>query len=127
MARIVDIDGRDFRTLDDFFEVVGAALVPGEAWGKNLDAFNDILCWPLARDPEPYVLVWRRSRLSRRRLGHSEAERHCEEVIRAGGGKPSGWQAEQLASAGRCEGPTAFDWLVEIIQRHPEWLSVRLA
>jgi hypothetical protein len=122
----VEIDGRDFRTLDEFFEAVGAALVPGQEWGRNLAGFNDVLCWPLARDPEPYVLVWRRSNLSRRRLNHGEAERHWEGVIRAGGGKPSTWQAEQLARAGRCEGPTAFDWLVEIIQRHPDWLSLRL-
>jgi RNAse (barnase) inhibitor barstar len=126
VPRVVEIDGRDFRTLDEFFEVIGAALVPGQEWGRNLDAFNDLLCWPLARDPEPYVLVWRRANLSRRRLNHGEAERHWEAVIRAGGGKPSGWQAEQLARAARCEGPTAFDWLVEIIQRHPDWLSLRL-
>ena len=31
MARVVEIDGRDIRTLDGFFEVVGAVLVPGEA------------------------------------------------------------------------------------------------
>ena len=126
MPRVVEIDGRDFRTLDEFFEVVGAALAPGQAWGKNLDAFNDLLCWPLARDPEPYVLVWRRSNLSRRRLNHGEAERHLEEVIRSASGKPSAWQAERLARAGRCEGPAAFDWLVEINARHPDWLSLRL-
>jgi hypothetical protein len=122
----VEIDGRDFRTLEEFFEVIGAALVPGEAWGKNLDAFNDILCWPPARDATPYVLVWRRSNLSRRRLNHGEAERQWEKVIQANGGKASAWQAEQHARAGRCEGPTAFDWVVETIQRHPDWLSLRL-
>jgi hypothetical protein len=121
----VEIDGRDFRTLDEFFEVIGAVLVPGEAWGKNLDAFNDILCWPLVRDPEPYVLVWRWSNLSRWRLNHGETDRYWEAVIQAGN-KPSAWQAEQRTRAGPCEGPTAFDWLVEIIQRHPDWLSLRL-
>jgi RNAse (barnase) inhibitor barstar len=126
LPRVVEIDGRDFRTLDEFFEVVGAALLPGERWGKNLDAFNDILCWPLVRDPEPYVLVWRRSNLSRRRLNYGAAERYWQEVVRAGGGKPSAWQAEQLARAERCEGSTAFDWVVEIIERHPDWLSLRL-
>ncbi len=126
MPRIVEIDGRDFRTVEEFFEVIGAALIPGKQWGKNLTAFNDILCWPLARDREPYVLLWRRSNLSRRRLNHGAAERHWREVIRAGGRKPSPWQAEQMARAERCEGPTAFAWIVEIIERHPDWLSLRL-
>lgn len=127
MPRVVQIDGRDFRTLDEFFAVIGEALIPGERWGKNLDAFNDILCWPLARDSEPYVLVWRRSSLSRRRLNHGAAEQHWQKVIGNCGGQPSRWQAEQLARAERCEGPTAFDWIVEIIQQHPDWLSLRLA
>jgi hypothetical protein len=122
----VEIDGQDFRTLDELFAVIGAVLIPGERWDKNLDAFNDILCWPLARDPEPYILVWRRSNLSRRRLNHGAAEKHWQEVIRSCGGTPSKWQAEQLARAERCEGPTAFDWIVEIIERHPDWLSLRL-
>ena len=34
--------------------------------------------------------------------------------------------AEQLDRAERCEGPTAFDWVVGIIERHPDWLSLRL-
>jgi hypothetical protein len=126
MPRVVEIDGRDFRTLDEVFEVIGAALIPGQRWGKNLTAFNHILCWPLARDAEPYVLLWRWSNLSRRRLNHGAAEQYWEEVIRAGAGKPIAWQAEQLARAARCEGPTAFDWIVEIIKRHPDWLSLRL-
>jgi RNAse (barnase) inhibitor barstar len=125
VPRIVEIDGRDFPSLDEFFEVIGAALIPGAPWGKNLDAFNDLLCWPLARDPEPYVLVWRRSRLSQRRLNHGAAELYWHHVIRAGGGKPSAWQADQLTRAERCEGPTAFDWIVQIIEGHPDWLSLR--
>jgi RNAse (barnase) inhibitor barstar len=126
VRRTVEIDGRDFRTLDEFFEVIGAALIPGERWGKNLDAFNDILCWPLARDPEPYILMWRRAKLSQRRLNHGAAAMHWHDVIRVGGGKPSAGQADQLARAERCEGPTAFDWIVQIIEQHPNWLSLRL-
>jgi RNAse (barnase) inhibitor barstar len=126
VTRIVEIDGRNFRTLDEFFEVVGEKLVPGEQWGKNLDAFNDVLGWPLTRDREPYVLVWRRSNLSRKRLNHLEVERHWEAVVQAGGRKAGALQAKRIAEAARCEGPTAFDILVEIIQKHPDWLSLRL-
>jgi RNAse (barnase) inhibitor barstar len=113
----VQIDGRDFRTIDEFYEVVGAALIPGEEWGKNLDAFNDILCWPLARDKEPYVLVWKRSNLSRRRLNHGELQRHFEQ---------RGAHRRLIERAERCQGPSAFEVLVEIIEDHPEWLTLQL-
>ena len=126
MPRIVEIDGRNFRTLDEFFEVIGEKLVPGKQGARTFDAFNDILCWPLAHDPDPYVLVWRRSNLSRRRLNHLEVERHWEAVVQAGGRKAGALQAKRIAEAARCEGPTAFDMLVEIIQKHPDWLSLRL-
>jgi hypothetical protein len=123
VPRIVKIDGRDFRTLDEFFEVIGAALIPGKHWGKNLSAFNDILCWPLAGDPEPYVLVWQKSALSQRRLNYGAAVQHWDKITR---GKLTAWQAQQRAQAEQCKGPTAFDWIVEIIQRHPDWLTLRL-
>jgi len=34
------IDGSRF---EEFFEEVTRVLIPGEPWGHNLDAFNDIL------------------------------------------------------------------------------------
>lgn len=126
MTRVVEIDGRAFRTFEEFYEVIGEALIPGEEWGKNLDAFNDILCWPLRHDRRPYVLVWRRSNLSRKRLNHGEAERFWEERIQERGGTVSPWLAKRLAEAARCEGPSIFDMIVEIILKHPTWLTLRL-
>jgi RNAse (barnase) inhibitor barstar len=125
MPRVFTIDGRDFSTLDDFFEVVGVVLVPGQFWGKNLDAFNDILCWPL-QDEEPYILVWKNSKVSRKRLNHLEAERQLE--LRLARCHPSNRTlvATELEKASRCEGPTVFDWLVEIIQDHPDWVTLKL-
>ncbi len=38
-----EINGYDFSTLEEFYEVVSRVLVPGAEWGHNLDAFNDIL------------------------------------------------------------------------------------
>jgi RNAse (barnase) inhibitor barstar len=126
MPRIFTIDGRDFSTLQEFYEVVGAVLVPGQYWGKNLDAFNDILCWPLHDDPEPYVLVWKNSKVSRTRLNHLEAERQLERRLKHCYPLNRVLVAEELARAGRCEGPTVFDWLVEIIQDHPDWVTLKL-
>jgi len=126
MPRVFVIDGRDFSTLEEFYETIGATLVPGQYWGKNLDAFNDILCWPVNEDREPYVLVWKHSNLSRKRLNHLEAERQLK--LRMERCHPSNRArvAEEAERAGRCEGPTVFDWLVEIIDEHPDWVTLKL-
>ena len=36
------IDGRDFSTLEEFYDEFNRVLVP-EPWGRNLDAFNAVL------------------------------------------------------------------------------------
>jgi RNAse (barnase) inhibitor barstar len=126
MPRVLTIDGLAFSTLEEFYEVVGAVLVPGQDWGRNLDAFNDILCWRLGEDREPYVLVWKNSKVSRKRLNHLEAERQLERRLKYCHPSNRALVAEQLARASQCEGPTVFDWLVEIIQEHPDWVTLKL-
>ena len=101
-------------------------LLPGQYWGKNLDAFNDILCWPLHDNPERYVLVWKNSKVSRTRLNHLEAERQLERRLKHCHPLSRVLVAEELARASRCEGPTVYDWLVEIIQDHPDWVTLKL-
>lgn len=68
MDRTYTIDGEHIATLEDFYEEVGRILIPGQYWGKNLDAFNDILCWPV-EDGGQYILIWENSPLSKERLG----------------------------------------------------------
>src|ERR1043166_306284 len=119
MPQVFTIDGRDFSTLEEFYEAVGAVLVPGQFWGKNLDAFIDILCWPI-QDKESYILVWKNSKVSRKRLNHSEAERQLELRLKRCHPSNRSSIAIELERASRCKGPTVFDWLVEIIQEHPD-------
>jgi len=38
-----EIDGLRFSTLEEFFDEVSRTLIPGADWGRNLDAFNNIL------------------------------------------------------------------------------------
>jgi RNAse (barnase) inhibitor barstar len=126
MARTFVIDGRTFSDLGGFYEAAGNALAPGRAWGKNLDAFNDLLCWPLADDPEPYILLWKNSELSRKQLSHAETARCLEARLRECHPENRGSIAGELKAAQRGEGPTVFDELVEIIRLHPDWLRLRL-
>lgn len=116
--RIYDINGNEFSTLEEFFDVVSRVLIPGTQWGRNLNAFNDILRGGFGTPEEGFVIRWSNSALSRKRLGYPETvrqlERHlmrCDFSNRQGIG-------EDLERARRNEGSTVFDWLLEIIAIH---------
>ena len=43
MAKAVyEINGQDFSTLEEFYDVIERELIPGVKWGRNLNALNDI-------------------------------------------------------------------------------------
>lgn len=113
-----EIDGSDFATLEEFYEVISRVLIPDADWGHNLNAFNDILRGGFGTPRDGFVLKWTNSAMSRDRLGYPETVRqleqmmaHCHPTNRASVG-------EDLKQA-RCRmGPTVFDWLIEIIQVH---------
>ena len=115
---VYEIDGRDFATLEEFYKVVSRVLIPGSEWGRNLDAFNDILRGSFGTPEGGFILLWKNSALSREQLGYTETVRqldrrltHCH---------PSNRQlvGEDLERARLGVGPTVFDWLVEIIEVH---------
>jgi hypothetical protein len=113
-----DIDGRVFTALEGFFEEVGRGLIPGADWGHNLDAFNDILRGGFGTPAGGFVLRWRNSAISRRRLGHAETVIQLRRRLTTCHPSNRRLVREELKRAERGEGPTVFDWLVEIIQDH---------
>ena len=115
-----EIDGSRFSTLEGFYAEVSRVLVPAYDWGRNLDAFNDILRGGLGTPEDGFRLIWRNSGKSLQDLGYDETVRqlalrleHCHPESRKR-------VASQLSKAQRFEGPTAFEWLVEIIQSHDD-------
>jgi RNAse (barnase) inhibitor barstar len=115
---VYEIDGRDFATLEKFYEVASKVLIPGAEWGYNLDAFNDILRGGFGTPDGGFVLRWVNSALSRERLGYPETVRqlerrlaHCHPANREN-------VAADLERARQGVGPTVFDCLVEIIGVH---------
>ena len=124
---IITIDGRDFSTLDEFYDVVGRLIAGSDCPGRgNLDWFNDILYWPYGEKGARYTLVWRNSDESRRRLGHKETVRQLE--IRGLDRFPCGEAkaVSEIREARRGTGPTVFDWLLEIIVGNREYVELRL-
>lgn len=66
---VIDLDGSLIYDRDDFYEQVDERLIPGAEWGRNLDAFNDILRGGFGTPAAPFVIRWHQSATTRARLG----------------------------------------------------------
>lgn len=119
------IDGRDFSSLQGFWHTVSARLIPGAEWGRNLDAFNDILRGGFGTPPGGFILIWKNSDLSRTVLGYSETVRWLEGAMQRADPSNAGYFKQQIDLAKRGEGATLFDRIVEII-RSPEHREIEL-
>ena len=113
-----EIDGYEFETLEGFYDEVSRIMIPGASWGRNLDAFNDILRGGFGTPQEGFLLRWKNHRVSMDRLGHTETVRQLE--LRLERCHPTNRRqvASELKRARKAKGPTAFDWLIEILQIH---------
>ena len=118
MKTTYELDGNNFDTLDEFYDEVSRVLIPGEQWGRNLDAFNDILRGGFGTPDEGFLLIWKNAARSREKLGYPETAKFHERV--ASRCHPS-YRETALANQRRARegsGPTLFDILVEIICDH---------
>ena len=86
--------------------------------GRNLDAFNDILRGGFGAPEEGFVLVWRNYALSGQRLGYMETVRQLRRRLERCHSSNIPIFERELAAAEKSEGPTVFDWLIELIHRH---------
>ena len=77
----VVIEGRNFTTLEGFYDEISRVLIPQVEWGRNLDAFNDILRGGFRTPTDGFILEWQSSELSKARLGYSETVRQLEERL----------------------------------------------
>ena len=113
-----EIDGSNFFTLEGFFEEVSSVLVPGAEWGKNLNAFNDILRGGFGTPEGGFVLKWRNAKLSRERLSYAETVRQLERRLQLCHPSNRESVSGDLANAKNGIGQTVYDWVVEIIRVH---------
>jgi RNAse (barnase) inhibitor barstar len=115
---VYEIDGSQFSTLEGFYDEVSRVLIPGANWGRNLNAFNDILRGGFGTPEGGFVLRWKDSKLSRERLGYSETVRQLQMQLQRCHPTNRERVARDLDEATQGRGDTAFDWLVEIIAIH---------
>ncbi len=88
------IDGERFSTLAGFFEEVTRVLIPGADWGRNLDAFDEILSGGFGTPPGGFEIRWVNHHVSKDLLGRRDPRVFDQlvEIIRAHG--PGGEEAE---------------------------------
>ncbi len=115
---IYEIDGIEFATLEEFYDVISRVLIPGAKWGRNLDAFNDILRGGFGTREGGFILRWKNAEISRARLGYPETTRQLEKRLTRCHPSNRGLVANDLTASRQLAGSTVFDWLIEIIQTH---------
>ena len=113
------LDGKRFDTLEEFYAEVGRVFVDGEQWGESLDALDILLHGDIRQIPKEFRLVWRHVERSRQRLSYPETVRQLTLQLRDCHPKVLIKTAWALRAALRGQGATVFDWLVELIGKHP--------
>lgn len=113
------LEGRRTTTLEAFYAEVGQVLLSGQPWGENLDALDAVLRGDYGLLPETFRLVWRDATAAQTALGYPHTVdqlmrrlRDCHPTVLI----KTAWA---LRAALREQGPTVYDWLVELIEKHP--------
>jgi RNAse (barnase) inhibitor barstar len=119
----LEIDGAHFSTLEEFYDEVSRELIPGSFWGRNLDALNDILWGGFGTPEEGFTLRWRNHHMSKERLGYDETVRQLAKKLERCHPSHRETVSGELLRARARQGPTVFDWLLEIIADHPTGFS----
>ena len=73
--KVYEIDGAAFATLEEFYDEISRKVIPNAAWGRNLNAFNDILRGGFGTPDGGFVIRWNNSDLPCKRLGYPETVR----------------------------------------------------
>ena len=117
---VIKIHGQRVTSLETFYDEVSASLIPSASWGRNLDAFNDILRGGFGTPDGGFTLVWDSSEHSRQNLGYPETIRYLTRKLERCHSTGREKVRAELLTAQALQGQTLFDLLVEIIQGHEE-------
>ena len=115
---IIEIDGARFDDLEGFWDEVSTHLIPGYYWGRNFDAFNDILRGGFGTPNGGFRLRWVNSGRSKEVLGYPETIRWLEHKLQRCHRSGISITEEELALARRGKGQTVWDIIVNVIRLH---------
>jgi RNAse (barnase) inhibitor barstar len=86
MTKEYVIEGMRISSIWTFYDEISRVLIPGARWGRNLDAFNDILRGGFGTPEDGFTLVWNDSAISRKQLGVPTFDQLVEIILDHGVG-----------------------------------------
>lgn len=113
------LDGHRTTTLETFYSEISQVLLAGQPWGESLDALNEILSGNYGLLPPTFRLVWCNVTVARTALGYGETVVQLTQRLRDCHPTVLIKTAWALRAALREQGPTVYDWIVELIGKHP--------
>lgn len=122
---IYTIDGNKFNTLESFYDEISNVLMPGASWGRNLDAFNDILRGGFGTPEGGFILVWENAKKSKKDLGYKETLKWLKDGLDKIDTSNLSVRKKKIALMEIDQGETLFMILVDIILNHSE-IELRL-
>lgn len=113
------LDGRRTTTLEAFYSEIDQLLLDGQPWGKSLDDLDEILSGNYGLLPGTFRLIWCNVDFARTALGYRETVAYLTQRLRDCHPTVLIKTAWALRAALREQGPTVYDWIVELIGKHP--------
>lgn len=111
------IDGRRTVSLSAFFEEFENVALDTK-WGRNLDAFNDVLRGGFGTPDGGFTLRWTHSTEAKQFLGYPETIRQLQLRLEKCHPDNRAHVRSELERAMGGVGPTVFDWLMQILAIH---------
>ncbi len=115
------IDSNNFETLEGFYDEVQSVLTNNfTEFGRNLDAFSDILEGGFGKFEygEPIKIMWKNAHKSRLDLGFPETIKYFKIKLKRCHPTNRTLVLEELRNAQDHKGETIFDILVNIVYEH---------
>lgn len=112
------INGDHFDDLEGFYDEITRVLTQGQKWGKNLDAFNDILVGGFGSMDcnEEFLLIWKASDKSKADLRYEETIKQLQKRLERCHESNRLKVKRQLYDVLNNKGTTVYDWLIDIIK-----------
>jgi RNAse (barnase) inhibitor barstar len=122
LKKTITLDGTKFSTFETFFNEVENKLTQNLEWkiGRNLDAFNDILCGGFGiHDWDDYLVIkWSNSHKSQNDLGWNETIKYLENKLESCDISNTQNVSKDLELAQQHIGKTLYEIIVGIIKSH---------
>ena len=122
MEKTITLDGNRFSTFETFFNEVEDKLTQNLEWkiGRNLDAFDDVLCGGFGiHDCDDYLVIkWINSHKSKNDLGWNETIKYLENKLQSCDISNRQNVNKDLELAQQHIGKTLYEIIVGIIKSH---------